>query len=216
MGKSGFNTGLFGVKQLDLLCLPQNLYLFLDTNPDPDSIPEFLSPKDLFDRYWTEKRKAVNARVALSSDLWQKIILLLCDEMTRTQQLSVLKEKLDPFPEDYINQMASEGVLSFDGNRYGFGHESFFDYCFARNFVANEESLTEFLVKSEQHLFRRAQVRQVLVYLRDADRDRYYKELNLLLKDEKIRNHLKDLAVTWAFTLPDPNENEWEIICTVD
>ena len=67
--------------------------------------------------------------------------------------------------------MASEGVLSFDGKRYGFGHESFFDYSFARGFVAKEESLTAFLVKSEQHLFRRAQVRQVLVYLRDADRE---------------------------------------------
>ena len=211
LGKSGFNTGLFGVKQLDLLCLPQNLYLFLDTDPAPDSIPEFLSPKDLFDRYWTEKRKAVNARVALSSDFWQEIILMLCDEMTRTQQLSVLKEKLDRFPEDYLNQMASEGVLSFDGNRYGFGHESFFDYCFARNFVANEESLTEFLVKSEQHLFRRAQVRQVLVYLHDADHGRYCKELQELLTDKKIRYHLKDLAVNLAFTLQNPNEKEWDV-----
>ena len=211
LDNSGFNTGLFGVKQLDLLCLPQNLYLFLDTNPDPDSIPEFLSPKDLFDRYWTEKRKAVNAGVGLSSDFWQKIILLLCDEMTRTQQLSVLKEKLDQFPVDYLIQMASEGVLSFDGNRYGFGHESFFDYCFARNFVTNKESLTEFLVKAEQHLFRRAQVRQVLVYLHDADHGRYCKELHELLTDKKIRYHLKDLAVNLAFTLQNPKEKEWDV-----
>ena len=45
--------------------------------------------------------------------------------------------------------MASEGVLSFGEKRYGFGHESFFDYCFARGFVAKEESLTAFLVKLE-------------------------------------------------------------------
>ena len=64
--------------------------------------------------------------------LWQEVIQKLCDEMTASQQLSVLKEKLDPFPNDYLDQMVSEGVLSFDGKRYGFGHESFFDYCFAR------------------------------------------------------------------------------------
>ena len=63
------------------------------------------------------------------------IIQVLCDEMTESQQLSVTKEKLDQFPDDYLTQMASEGVLSFDGKRYGFGHENFFDYCFARAFM---------------------------------------------------------------------------------
>ena len=123
----------------------------------------FSSPKELFDQYWKEKRRRVNERAAPSSDHWSGVIQVLCDEMTTSQQLSVLKEKLDQFPNDYLDQMASEGVLSFDGNRYGFGHESFFDYCFARGFVAKEESLTAFLVNSEQHLFRRAQVKQVLL-----------------------------------------------------
>ena len=108
--------------------------------------------------------------------------------------------------------MASEGVLSFDGNRYSFGHESFFDYCFARGFMANEESLAEFLLKSEQHLFRRAQVRQVLVYLRDTNRERYCRELSGLLADENVRFHLKDLAVALAVSLPNPNENEWDVL----
>ena len=59
--------------------------------------------------------------------------------MTFSQQLSVRKEKLDVFSPDYVNQLASEGVISFDGRRYGFGHESFFDYVFARLFVTRRE-----------------------------------------------------------------------------
>ena len=167
LGNRGFKIELFGAWQVELLGLPQNLSLFLDTNHNSDSPPEFFSTKDLFDHYWTNKRRAVNER-APSSDHWMDVIQLLCDEMTASQQLSVLKEKLDQFPNDYLDQMASEGVLSFDGNRYGFGHETFFDYCFARAFISKDKSLTEFLVTSEQHLFRRAQVRQVLVYLRDT------------------------------------------------
>ena len=209
---SGFNTELFGARQLELLCLPQNLALFLDAHYDPHSRPMFSSPKELFDQYWKEKRWRVNERTAPSSNHWSGVIQVLCDEMTSSQQLSVLKEKLDQFPNDYLDQMASEGVLSFDGNRYGFGHESFFDYCFARGFVAKDESLTAFLVNSEQHLFRRAQVRQVLVYLRDADRDRYCEELSGLLTEERIRNHLKDLAVALAVSLPDPKEGEWDVL----
>ena len=209
---SDFDTELFGAKQLDLLCLPQNLALFLDAHYDPHSRPLFSSHKELFDQYWKEKRRRVNKRAAPLSDHWNGVIQVLCNEITASQQLSVLKEKLDQFPSDYLDQMASEGVLSFDGNRYGFGHESFFDYCFARGFVAKEESLTAFLVNSEQHLFRRAQVRQVLVYLRDADRERYCRELGGLLADERIRFHLKDLAVALAVSLPNPEEDEWEVL----
>ena len=210
LDEGGFNAELFAPRQLELLCLPQNLALFLDAY-DSGSQPIFSSPKDLFDHYWKVKREAVNTRVA-SSDYWHEVIQVLCAEMTASQQLSVLKEKLDQFPSDYLDQMASEGVLSFDRNRYGFGHESFFDYCFARGFIAKDESLTEFLLKSEQHLFRRAQVRQVLVYLRDADRERYCRELSGLLTDERIRDHLKDLAVALAVSLPNPNENEWTVL----
>ena len=209
---SGFDTELFGARQLELLCIPQNLALFLDAHYDPHLRPLFSSHKELFDQYWKEKRRKVNERANPLSDHWSGVIQVLCVEMTASQQLSALKEKLDQFPSDYLDQMASEGVLSFDGKRYGFGHESFFDYCFARGFVAKEESLTAFLVNSEQHLFRRAQVRQVLEYLRDAARDRYCRELSGLLGDERIRAHLKDLAVALAVSLPNPKENEWEVL----
>ena len=208
----GFRSELFDAKQLELLRLPQNLALFLDTHHDPVSQPTFCSPKELFDHYWQEKRRKVNERADPLADNWADIIQVLCDEMTASQQLSVLKEKLDPFPNDYLDQMVSEGVLSFDGDRYGFGHESFFDYCFARGFVANEKSLAEYLLASEQHLFRRGQVRQVLVYLRDADRERYCRELRALLSHQNVRYHLKDLAVAWVVSLPDPEENEWDVL----
>ena len=154
----------------------------------------------------------VNECLTLCDDYWNDIIKFLCDEMSTTQRLSVLKEKLDIFPSEYVYQMTSEGVLSYDGKRYGFGHETFFDYCFARGFVAQDESLTAFLTKSEQHLFRRAQVRQVLVYLRDADRERYCIELRALLEEDDIRYHLKALACALAVEMPNPEDKEWELL----
>ena len=208
----GFNAELFETRQLELLRLPQNLSLFLDTNYDPGSRPTFFTQKDLFDRYWEEKRQAVKNRIDPPSDHWMDVIQMSCNKMTESQQLSVSRETLDEFPVDYRNSMVSEGVLSFDQNRYSFGHEAFFDYCFARIFMGKQESLTEFLKKSEQHLFRRAQVRQVLIYLRDADPERYCKELNALLVDEKIRYHLKDLAVAVAVDMPNPKEAEWNVL----
>ena len=208
----GFKAERFKTRQLELLRLPQNLSLFLDTNYGPGSRPTFFTQKDLFDLYWEEKRQAVKNRIDPPSDHWMGVIQMLCEKMTESQQLSVLRETLDDFPSDYRNSMVSAGVLSFDQNRYGFGHEAFFDYCFARGFVTKDESLTTFLKKSEQHLFRRAQVRQVLIYLRDADPERYCKELCALLTDEKIRYHLKDLAVAVAVDMPNPEEAEWNVL----
>ena len=206
--KGDFQAEQFQPNQLKLLRLPQNLSLFLNTC-DPNSQPTFLTQKELFDQYWDKKRQAVEKS---SSDHWMGVIQVLCEKVTASQQLSVLKETLDQFPLTYLNSMVSEGVLSFDQNRYGFGHEAFFDYCFARVFMGKQESLTEFLKKSEQHLFHRAQVRQVLIYLRDADPKRYCEELSALLTDENIRYHLKDLAVAVAVDMPNPEEAEWNVL----
>ena len=209
--EGGFDPTLFQERQLALLRLPQNLSLFLEAGFDTSRKPNFGTATQLFDRYWTEKRRAVTERVATSPDQWMKVMEILCNEMTSAQQLSVRRETLDDFTPEYLEQLASEGVLTFDERRYGFGHESFFDYCFARLFFNKRESVVSFLKGSEQHLFRRAQVRQVLAYLRDADSARYVQELHALLSDQGIRAHIKDLAFALLAEVTDPTEEEWTL-----
>ncbi len=209
--EAGFDPELFQQRQLELLRLPQNLSLFLESGFDVSSTPSFGTAKEIFDDYWIKKRQSVAERVAPSPDQWMTVVGALCDEMTSTQQLSVPKEKLDIPSSDYLNQLASEGVLTFDRRCYGFGHESFFDYCFARVFINRLETVVSFLKGPEQHLFRRSQVRQVLTYLRDADLGRYVTELRNLLSDKDIRPHIKDIAFSLLAEVTDPTEEEWTI-----
>ena len=211
LAEAGFDPVLFRERQLKLLQLPQNLSLFLESGFDASHAPSFNTATELFDRYWDKKRQSVAERVAPSPDQWMETVETLCNEMTAAQQLSVAKEKLDNVSTAYLDQAASEGVVTFDRRRYGFGHESFFDYCFARVFFNRSESLVSFLKGSEQHLFRRAQVRQVLAYLRDADSDRYARELEALVTDNGIRTHIKDLAFALLAEVTDPTEEEWTI-----
>ena len=208
---AGFDSNRFRERQLKLLRLPQNLSLFLEAGFDASRTPSFGTAKDLFDKYWDEKRRLVEERAAPLPDQWMEVVTTLCDAMTSEQQLSVPRERLDKFSPAYVERLASEGVIVFAGRRCGFGHESFFDYCFARVFVRRPESMTAFLKESEQHLFRRAQVRQVLAYLRDADPSRYVRELRGLLADEAIRPHLKDLALALLAGVDDPRDEEWTI-----
>lgn len=209
---AGFSSKRLTTKQWELLQTPQNLALFIQCPAAWDKLDGFGSTKDLFDAYWTTKREAVNHRAAPDPDSWSHITDLLAGRMTDTQQLSVPREFLDSVPPTYLNQMVSEGVLAFDGLRYGFGHESFFDYCFARRFVRAGATLIETLTASEQHLFRRAQVRQVLAYLRDADMERYCQEFNSLLRSGAIRPHIKDLALSLLANVVEVHPDEWSML----
>ena len=210
--QGGFTPSLFRDAQLRLLRVPQNLSLFLDAGFPTDRTPSFNTVTELFDRYWDIKRSVVVERVGVSGDHWEDVLQLLCSEMTAKQELSVRREVLDGIPLRYLEQMASEGILAFESKRYGFGHESFFDYCYARvSFLPGTESLTSMLRASEQHLFRRGQVRQVLAYVRDADFDRYVREVRTLLSDLGVRVHIKDLVFALLAEVPDPHEEEWRI-----
>ena len=211
LSAAGFDAALFRARQLELLRLPQHLSLFIEGDFDASSEPVFATEKMLFDRFWDTKRRAVADQAAAVPDEWLLVVEALCDEMTSSRQLSVAREALDRFSPVYVERMASEGVVTLDGHRYGFGHESFFDYCFARLFVSRTTSLVFFLTRSEQHLFQRAQVRQILAYLRDADHTRYLREIADLLSDEAIRTHLKELAFALLAEVPDPHEDEWTI-----
>ena len=210
--QGGFTPSLFRDTQLRLLRVPQNLSLFLDAGFAMDRTPDFNTVTELFDRYWNVKRSMVVERAGLIGDHWEDVLQLLCSEMTAKQELSVRREVLDRIPIRYLEQMASEGILAFESKRYGFGHESFFDYCYARvSFLPGSESLTSMLRASEQHLFRRGQVRQVLAYVRDADFDRYVREVRALLSDPGVRVHIKDLVFALLAEVPDPREEEWRI-----
>jgi hypothetical protein len=211
LAETGFSPSVFREPQLKMLRLPQNLSLFLESGFDRREAPVFDTGKELFDRYWDAKRDAVTLRAQGTPDQWNEALGILSEEMTRTQQLYVPREKLDRISSGYLKLMVSEGVLTFDGKRYGFGHESFFDYVFARSFTSQDQHLVPFLTGSEQHLFRRAQVRQVLTYLRDADGSRYREELSALLADQRVRIHLKDLAIGLLASVSEPSYDEWVI-----
>ena len=211
LGDAGFRPQAFKGRQLQILALPQNLSLFLEANFDLPATPTFATATEIFARYWDAKREAVEQRFPDAGGHWMAVVTRLCQEMTDSQQLSVPSEHLDDYPVRFVGLLASEGVISLDGRRCGFGHESFFDYVFARVFVTRREPITAFLKASEQHLFRRAQVRQVLAYLRDRDHAGYARELRDLLSDDAIRAHLKDLAFALLGEVGNATEEEWAI-----
>jgi len=128
--------------------------------------------------------------------------------------LSAPMETVDDYADD-ARAMASEHVLILDAKRYAFFHEGFFDYAFARRFAARGRDLLSLLRNGEQHLFRRAQVRQILVHEREAEHSRYLADLKSLLTGSDIRFHIKQVVFALLGELPDPTEDEWHMLSSL-
>ena len=187
--------------QVELLRTPLHLYLFLGGGADRGG---FGSRRDLFGRYWDEKRRRVDdfTTAGAFTAAAERLSVVLSDR----RQLQVARTLLTDH-EAALDAMASEGVVVHDGDRVGFFHASFFDYTFARGFISRDGDLVEWLKADIQDLFRRSQVRQVLEFQRDAESDEVYLEtLSRLLSDSAVRYHLKRLAIDWLGQSAGPRD----------
>lgn len=204
IAEAGVDPTTLPPRALQILQTPLHLSLYLQG--DPRDHPPFASVQDLLGRYWEHKRREA------SGVRWYEIINRLSGWLSTEQTLSAPVFVLDEFATD-ADRLCTLHVLVRDGAQYRFFHESFFDYCWARIFVTEGRRLLELLTGSEQHLFRRAQVRQVLVYERGTTAfDRYLRDLGDVLLENRIRFHLKRLALDWLRTLDEPHSDEWELL----
>lgn len=204
-------AGQLSGQQRSLLRLPLNLVL-LSAIADQEDALSFTSATGLLNSYWERKRRDCAYR-RQPPPKFGPVIAALANAMSARQQLTASISVLD---EDDLTSdaevLTSEHVLVQDGQRYAFFHETFFDYAFARLWVNRGQSLTEFLLADEQELFRRAQVRQILLYLRDDDPARFVREAEGVLAHPDIRFHIKAVALALLRSLPDPSPAEWQMV----
>jgi hypothetical protein len=102
-----------------------------------------------------------------------------------------------------------------EGGRYAFFHEALFDYAFVRTWLRADQSTLEFLLAGEQELFRRAQVRQILTYWRENDRERFTADVRALLTHEDVRFHVKEVVLALLRALEDPSSEELRILVEI-
>ena len=177
---------------MDLLCTPLHLAVFCRLSEEARTI-EHSTLQDLYACYTTEARDRLERRLGRLD--WGLITGSLVGHMSDNEVLAAPVGVLDSFEQRQVRALLSESVIVEDGERYAFFHESYFDYLFARAFVAAGESLRGFLLDSGQHLFRRAQTRQVLEHLVATAPQRFISVVVELLECDDIRYHLKVVVV---------------------
>lgn len=189
---------------LELLRRPVNLRVFIDLSRGAQD-QEYRTLKDLYDRYTEESRDRLE-RAAPNDFDWHSavnpIVGYMSDNQTLSMPSSLARSKVKRVA--LVKSLFSEGILIQSGDQFRFFHESYFDFLFASSFVANGERMCQFLLDNGQHLFRRAQVRQVLQYLQESDVSQFYKSVIDLVSHSDIRSHIKHLVTSLlADVLPE-------------
>jgi hypothetical protein len=207
MKAKGFNVSSLNERQRHLLCLPVNLAIFLEIN-DPGF--SFQSMSNLHEKLIEKKQRTISKERKPGWSLFQPLTAM-CEWMSQRQKLNAPVSVLDAYP-NAVDILTSEGLIISARGQVNFFHESFFDHIYARAFVINEKTLFDLLLETEQYLFRRTQVRQILEALRQNDFNRYLKELTNVLSSNLIRYHIKIAVCQWLNSIDKPSEEEFIII----
>lgn len=211
--RMGLDPTHLSQSQCVLLRTPLHLVLLGTISSETNALT-FQSRGSLFEAFWDHKRKTARAR--RQSVKFNEVVSRIANAASERQVLSVPVEMLDDgdLIED-ANVLVSEHVLARDSGRIAFFHEAFFDYAFARLWVSREESLVDFLIRDEQALFRRAQVRQILQHLYEREPDRFRAESEAVLTADNIRFHIKETVLAVLASLVAPTSADAELILRI-
>ncbi|WP_435308756.1 trypsin-like peptidase domain-containing protein [Sebaldella termitidis] len=194
--------------QIELLKNPLNLYLLCEL-VDSKEIETFKEVKELYDKYWEWKKRKF--RQFYTDKDWYEVLGEIVTLMNEERTISVSYSILDKY-EEQIQKLITENVLRKIDNKISFFHESFFDYSFARIFFSKKESIYEFVIESDQYLFRRAQIRQLLQFCREENESKYIEEIKLILGDGNIRYHIKEVIFKMLKEFNIPKKSEYKAI----
>ncbi|MGB3346527.1 MAG: ATP-binding protein [Candidatus Humimicrobiia bacterium] len=164
--------------------------------------------QDLYNELWNQKIIKIDDN--LQNEVLNAIDAIV-EEMDSAKTLTVPFALLDRNSKgrDYL---LSQSILYKQNHKLQFLHSSFFDYCYARTFLAHNSSLIEKILNQHQGLFVRSQVKQVLAYLRDSNFPTYLKELKEFLTNPQVRFHIRLLIINQLSFLQNPEDEEWQIV----
>lgn len=207
----GLDPASLSETQRELLKIPLHLVLLSAIADQPTALG-FSTAKGLMDAFYERKRDLSQSRRD-QRVRFDETVGALVEGMSSHQRLYVPEAVIEVagYAAD-ARVLESEHVLVERKEGYAFFHEAFFDYVFARRWLARDQTLVAFLLEGEQELFRRAQVRQILIHLRADQPERFVAEVQGLLGDRAIRFHIKEVVLALLRAVDNPTQAEWHLV----
>lgn len=192
-------------KFLELLRTPNNLNIFCSlpskTKINYDTVS---SLKDLYDEFWSQ---------LISRNKNRKIKDLIFRIVNKMYEDGIAVGNI--YNDDYfdeLNYLKSNSVIIENNKRIQFFHQTFYEYCYAKFFVENNNSLEEYIIKNEQSLYIRSVVKMVAEYLREYNINKYVSVLENVLFNQKFRYHIKTVLIS-CLSIQNNISREEKIFC---
>ncbi len=161
----------------------------------------FSSPIDMYDAVWNS---AIDNRPqATNTKIVERILFTIAESI---QKLETLNPVWTPSTEQRaaFTHLASCGIIRADRNTVSFFHQTFYDYTLARYYVTESKSFIHTLENKFQGIELRSTIKAILEYNRGHDDFAYESEMRNLLTSDKIRLHIKLLAISVLASVKDP------------
>ncbi len=209
----GVSTTGFDTKQREVLRSPQGLYLWLALQEGNNRPPAFRTMTDLMRMFWKTTRQRL---AELKVNQCESVLEALVTHLDRRGELSAPRTVLEQWPEEVAALLSLNVLVEGSGGRLLFNHQSSLDYLTAVRILQEVHrgtgTVLGWLARSDQSLFRRGQLRQLLTLLRDDDPEQFFTSMNDLLHGEGVRFHLQHLAAQMLGHSQIPTDEEVELV----
>ncbi|OEU65679.1 MAG: hypothetical protein BBJ57_01575, partial [Desulfobacterales bacterium PC51MH44] len=200
----GIDTKSWPQRFTEILLNPQHLKIFLQIFKGSKGDRIFESYQSMIETLW--RLKVVDpGGLPGRRDLLIELAIIMAEKETLWLPVAQFEDRLV-----IIEHLEAEGILvrSSDGMRFGFRHQTLFDYTRARAFVGGQDSLADFVLGRQNALFIRPKLWSALVYLREVDRATYKREFGKLWTDDSLRLHVRFLLIEFLGQVQTPDEQE--------
>ncbi|QEG40822.1 phosphorylase family protein [Roseimaritima ulvae] len=197
---SGIDADQIQPKLKELLRTPQHLSMFLRLKSVAGS-RAFETYTEMLGEFW-------NGVVTTKDEM--EFINQLTEKLIDTESIWAPLAVVEG-DEAIVTKLCSDGLLERENNQLRFAHQTIQEYAVARLFAEANASLSKFVLKHKDTIFKRPTIWAVLTYLRDNAKGKYASEVDAILKDQP-RPHVKFLLVDFICRQPDPTEHEIAII----
>ena len=192
----------------EFLRVPLHLNLFCKVGLNKQ-FDDNITLQKLYDEVWSEY---IENSSGIEPSKVIELLTLIADKMHNQQHIVVDKRNFNHQYGKEINSLLHSDLIKETDNKIQFIHQTFFDYVYARTFIASEKSISSSLKEIHQGLFIRSQVKQILSYLRDLDVETYMKELNTVLLGNGYRFHLQLLLINDLGFYQNPLKQEMKFV----
>ncbi|MCP2026537.1 hypothetical protein L1276_001681 [Flavobacterium sp. HSC-32F16] len=201
-----FNITCGSTKVIQLLRTPNHLEIFCKLpNKNKINLNTLSSLKDLYDELW-------NSLIINQENLkLTQLLYSIAVDMYKKQQIIVNKQLIAGLNKE-LRYLLSNQLLTLENSNIQFSHQTFYDYCFARQFVELNNDIKKYINENDQNLEIRSVIKMVFEYLREYDHQNYIISIKSILRSYKYRFHIKSLIISNIGVLENPTNEEKELV----